>query len=191
MKLNFEYSIETELARVRNTLQKKDFYIKNGYKIIMPLGYSLRNNDFDNVEKQIEKEFDKEKFNKLGDNIIRDWNKHEAEINAFLNSLPYKIPTELIITFTQYGVGGSYKIPNKIIININYNVNSFRNIIHELIHLIIEKPVIMKFNIEHWDKESLVDYLLVTNIHLNKLFPDYKYQKNKPHKGLLDMIEWN
>lgn len=190
MKLNFKYSLDTENARVKNTVRKKDFFIQNGYKIIMPEGYSLDSEDFSKIEKQIEKEFDKEKVTKLKSDISNNWDKYETDIDAFLKRLPYKIPDELITIFTYYGVGGSYDLPNKIVINVNYGLNTFSTIVHELIHLIIEEPVIKKFDIEHWDKESLVDYLFVTDSSLNKIFPNYKYQQKSPDKKLLERVGW-
>lgn len=43
MKYNFEYTFESELNRVLQTYSKKDFYIKYGYKILLPKGLSLSN----------------------------------------------------------------------------------------------------------------------------------------------------
>ena len=55
-------------------------------------------------------------------------------------------------------MGGSYKLPNLVIYNIN-NKKGFKTIVHEIIHLLIENQI-QEFKIQHWEKERIVDLIL-------------------------------
>lgn len=85
------------------------------------------------------------------------------------------------VILTLYGPGGNYW-PDKgyVIIRVNEN-GSFNNkpvldsIIHELVHIGIEKTIVTKFNLSHWEKERLVD--LICSLYLKDLLPNYKMQK--------------
>ncbi|MCK9641569.1 MAG: hypothetical protein M0R39_16825, partial [Prolixibacteraceae bacterium] len=56
MKLIFEYSVESEINRVKSTINKKDFFKKIEYRLGFPEGFSLDSTDFSDLEKQIKKE---------------------------------------------------------------------------------------------------------------------------------------
>jgi hypothetical protein len=105
------------------------------------------------------------------------------------------MPETLVITLTQYGVGGSYWLPNKVIININYSwLDFFETLFHELIHLFIEKPIIEKYDLSHESKESLIDYIMTHNQYLKTMFPNYKIQKafskQLPDKKIINKLGW-
>ncbi len=68
------------------------------------------------------------------------------------------IPAAFFVYLTNYGVGGSYNLPNIIILNIN-NKKGFKTIIHEIIHLLIE-TWIQEYKVQHWEKERIVDLVL-------------------------------
>ena len=190
MNFIYKYSIDSEYKVIISTLNDRDFFIKNKYNIILPKNYTLDSKDLSNLKSVIENELNNEKINKIKDEISACWDKNETDLGSFLGDQPYLIPNELIITLTQYGVGGSYFCPNKIITNISNNKDPFKTVVHELIHLIIELPIIRKFNLTHWEKESLVDYKFMNDKHLRKIFPNYDFQKEKPSQELLKKIGW-
>jgi GNAT superfamily N-acetyltransferase len=84
------------------------------------------------------------------------------------------------VILTLYGPGGNYW-PDKgyVIIRVNEN-GSFNkpvldSIVHELVHIGIEKTIVTKFNLSHWEKERLVD--LICSLYLKDVLPNYKMQK--------------
>jgi len=192
MKLQFEYSLDYELARVKQTIVKRDWFKNFNYKLFFPDGFDLDSKNFSGLKKQIEKEFAPKKMKRLERAINDYWLKNSELIDKFLKSVPYDVPDSLIIKLTQYGVGGSYWLPNKVIINTSYSLSDyyhFETLIHELVHLLIEKPVVQKNNLSHESKEALIDYIMTKNQYLKKVFPDYKIQKPfvnyLPNKKLL------
>jgi len=188
MKLKFIYTVDSELKIVEEKIRARDFLLKNNYEVGMPKGYTLNSKDFSKVREQIEKEYDEEKMEGARKYISNKWHKYEIELDNFLGKIPYKVPNTLLITLSQYG-GGSYWVPNRIDVNVNHK-NLFSGIFHELIHLIIEEPVIEKFKISHWDKESLVDYFFVNDKNLKKVFPDYECEGEPASKELLKKVGW-
>lgn len=190
IKLSFNYSLKSEIERVEDTFRSKDFYIENGYQVFLPAGYTLDSFDLSGIKDRVAKEMSKDKVSVIENNIKKNWTRHQPAVDSFLSQLPYEKPKGLLVTLTQYGSGGSYWLPNEIVININYDNNYFETVVHELIHLIIEKPVIEKFDIGHWQKESLVDYLFINNERVKRIFPDYRYQNGEPSEELLEKIGW-
>lgn len=190
MKLNFEYNVDSELKRVMYTLGKRDFYIENGYKVSVPEGVStkyLAPEKETELKEIITNELEEKKVEKFQKVLTARWKGLGAKVEEFLDSLPYSRPNELYIVFTQYGTGGSYGPPNKIIMNIHSTREAFETSVHELIHDVIEIPVVQHFKLTHWEKESLVEYLIIK--HLNEIFPKYIYRNdNKPSAELLKKV---
>ncbi len=195
MKLKFEYTVDSEINRVKSTLEKKGFFKKIEYRLGFPRGFNLDSTNFTNLENQIKNEFALDKIDVIKKDIADKWAINNKLINDFIDSTPYDKPETLDIFLTQYGVGGSYNPPNRIIINVYFATeNKFQTVVHELVHLLIEKPVIQKFKIEHEPKEALVDYILINNKYIKKILPDYKAQQRfidkLPNKELLDKLTW-
>jgi hypothetical protein len=81
------------------------------------------------------------------------------------------------VTLTQYGTGGSYELPNQVFINIRSNYGSpFSAFVHELVHLLVEKPVVKRHRLSHSAKEGLVDYLILNDPHLHQIILQYSAQ---------------
>jgi hypothetical protein len=195
MTLKFNYSLDYEILRVEETINKCDLFKKFNYKLFFPKGYSLDSKDLSKLKYQISKEMNISRVKKIEKEINLRWKKDKKFIDLLLKSITFKKPATLLIKFTQYGVGGSYWLPNKVIININYTrLDYYETLFHELIHLMIEKPVIEKYSISHESKEALIDYIITRNKYLHKMFPDYKVQKmfinQLPSKNILDKINW-
>ena len=195
MKLIFEYSVESEINRVKSTINKKDFFKKIEYRLGFPEGFSLDSTDFSDLEKQIKKELAPDKVELAKKQIMDKWTKSSKYIESFVDSLPYDKPETLNIVLTQYGVGGSYWPPNRVIINLHFaRKDLFETVTHELVHLLIEGPVIQKYQIKHESKEALIDYIGSHNKYLKKALPDYHLQERfvseLPDKKFIDKLTW-
>ena len=72
-------------------------------------------------------------------------------------------------------MGGSYNLPNTVIINLNnsFNIGMLKTIIHEIIHLSIQK-YIDEYKIGQWQKERIVDLFFIKN------FPERIPMQNMP-----------
>lgn len=194
MGLKFLYSVETEFERVNNTLAKKDFFRKYGYAIYLPGNFTLDSTDLEGLRSQIKKELKSEVVNRIKEEIVAAWQSNNELINKFFNAIRYKKPDHITIQLTKYGVGGSYSLPSKIILNVNYRISPLKNVIHEIIHLLIEEPIIKKYQLDHSHKEGIVDWLMINEKNLKSMFPDYKYQKNisvAPSQVFIKKIGWD
>lgn len=162
IKLNIHFSKEFENYRIENCLKKIDWYKEQGYKLNLP-------------ETDVDQEYREEDFLAFSNLIQKNWAIYEKKLHDLLANLKgSEIQETYNLNLTKYGVGGSYSLPNTIIVNISQtNKDIFiPTIIHEIIHLSIEK-LITKYKIEHWQKERLVDLISL------KFFPDeFKLQRN-------------
>ncbi len=190
VKLDFTYDIENEARRVIYTLGKRDFYVEHGYAPKIPNGLTTRDMaDVNKITKIIAKEMNHATVDLFINDIKIWWDEHQDTVLKGLEGLNCDIPTEINILITQYGVGGSYNPPQKIIMNIHNVHNPHNTLVHEFVHCIIEIPIINKLNIVHEDKERLVDYFLINNF--SKLFPEYAYQRfGPPSRELLKKVGW-
>jgi len=132
MKLNFIYSIEYEKERVNYYIKNKKKY--RNYNILMPENDIIFNiNEYKKREKEIKKDFNyKIKKIKLSF-LLKEYN----------------------IILTKYGTGGSYRLPNTIILNLVYK-NTFKIILHEMLHLWLEKRI---GTLDSSEKELIIDSL--------------------------------
>ncbi|MFO7807703.1 MAG: hypothetical protein R6V40_04785 [Candidatus Moraniibacteriota bacterium] len=179
MKYNFNYNLEAEIKQAKEVVSELDWYEENGYEAILPIGISKQSTESE-IEKAVEKEFlkNKENFEKIQREIQELLDKNGLKLNTFLNAFDYEAPELVELFFTAYGSGGGYDLPNKIFILMSDSIqNIFETIIHETVHLIIEKPLIEKYKIPHWQKEMLVDILCESEL------LDGIYRKNQIQNG--------
>ena len=184
MKLIFEYSVESEADRIKNTLLSRDFFIEQGYAIYLPNGYDLNDDTFDGIYDVAKNEFPSAEIEKVEKMLSEKFNEHQQIIKDYATSLKFIYPETIQVCLTQYGVGGSYNLPNRIIVNVKYNIDHFFNLLHELTHLIIEQDIAQKYKLTHPEKEVLVNWILNRNIGIKSLFPaDYILNRNKYDVG--------
>ena len=158
MNLKFTFGTDFELSRVKDTLAKLDWYDSKGYKPRFPKGI-IKESLGKEIQNQIKKEFKEDDYKAVTNKISSNFSKMAGPLSDKLKEVfNGKIPKEFIVYLTNYGVGGSYKLPNMIILNINRK-NSPKIIVHEIIHLAIE-DWIKKYKIQHWEKERIVDLIL-------------------------------
>lgn len=196
MKLIVGYNLPSEIRDVERILRAKDFWQEHGYDPSLPVGVKIGDEFNEKIAELTKKEFTDFRSDYLGakEKILRDWkNKGPKVISAFDSSdlTNYPIPEKIFVILTRYGPGGSYWLPNRVVVKIyNDKRDILETIVHEIVHLIIEKPLINKHQIPHREKEALVDYLMTTK-KMSQVFPGYRVQKfGKPSEELLRKIKW-
>lgn len=169
IRIKFKYSLNLEVQRVVYTLKKIDWYINRGYKVNLPL--KLEQTRIEVIDKKhirnlLQEEYRLNNYRSVIFGVKKRWDKVSNTLMIQSQKTGLNFAKEYIIFLTKYGVGGSYKLPNKIVINFHSRKAPYilETIIHEIIHLSIE-DIISKFNIDHWEKERLVDLIFL------KMFP--------------------
>lgn len=187
IKFEIIFSKENEIARVIYTINKIDWFNENGYKPTLPVNvdkdFFLKEKET-GIAKAVENEFSPEDYNKSKEYIENHQDEILLKLYEFIKKIGFIPQEEYVIILTKYGVGGSYHLPNTIVMNIKmkYEKGLMRTIIHEIIHLTIEE-LIQRHKISHWKKERLVDLLL------NECLPDYaKFQNIKEDTKELDNL---
>jgi len=158
MNIKIGFSLDSEFKRVKNTLAKLDWYNSQGYKPKLPEEITKKSSEIE-IRNQIIREFEEKSYKKVANQISSDFLTTKKQLFKKLKEIFYKdIPTTFFICLTNYGVNGSYNLPNIIIFNIN-SERGFKTIVHEIIHLFIEGWV-QEYRIQHWEKERVVDLIL-------------------------------
>ncbi len=158
MELKINFGREFEFKRVKNTLQMLGWFLDNGYKPYLPEKIDKQSSDKE-IKTQIIKEYNIRKYENVGKRLARDFNDKQNQFTEILEEVfSTKVPSLVEIYLTQYGVGGSYDIPNIVVFNIN-NKKEVKTIFHEIVHIFLE-PNILKYGINHNEKERIVDLIL-------------------------------
>lgn len=171
--LHVIYSPELEVERVENTLKRASWYREHGYaeKLGLPNGIDLEGEfTHEQIETIVRAEYE-EGFYSSFKNQIDEGFAVIADNPAFSES-PLGFEKSYTIKLTKYGTGGSYHVPNMIVINIVKMKADIAAVLHEMIHLCIEADI-KKHNVSQQCKERLVDLLL------KELFPDYAYEQSR------------
>jgi len=165
--LKITHSKEIDTNRIINTLKNWDWFQEHKYHLILPSGISPESNT-NEIQSAVEKDYLDNKiiYQKESSDLLLRWQEHGKKLEEKLISVSLSPQTEYELMLTSYGVGGSYHVSNKIIVNIkrSYQFGLLKTVIHEIIHLSIEK-YIQEYKIEHWVKERVVDLLM------NEFFP--------------------
>jgi len=170
-KIDVIHSVEKEVERVKSTIKKLDWYKEHGYKVRLPEGLTSESSEKE-IREAVASEYDTIDYEEASGNINNQWGEIAEKISALMDP-PISFESEYNIQLTRYGVGGSYNLPNKIILSIrNTKDRIIKVIVHEMIHLAIQ-PLINKYDISQWNKERLVDLLY------KKLFPEIAIEQEK------------
>ncbi|MEK6913496.1 MAG: hypothetical protein AABW47_02385 [Nanoarchaeota archaeon] len=181
IKILLNYSREFEIQRIKNTLKRLGWYIDNGYSLdslSFPKNVSLdklQKIPDEELSEVIKVEYDETKFISTAESVEQMYHNYDRKLTEFIKSTGVALIPEIKVFLTNYGIGGSYSLPNEIIVNISkyYSIGLLRNILHEIIHLHIQ-PLIDKYKIGQWGKETLVDLLF------ERAFPDLCKRQNIP-----------
>lgn len=187
INLQFNYSSEYEVERIKNTLNKLAWFKEQGYRFSLPEGLLLSGDNLVDekfIKSSVVEEYSEDDYKQVIEMVNEQWLKYSSILEKYF--LETKIKPEDIyeVKLTRYGVGGSYNLPNTIIINIqaHYDVGLVKTIIHEIVHLSIQE-LIEKYNVEHWKKERIVDLIL------DKYFPQINKMQNVPiETELIDKV---
>lgn len=199
ISLRIDYSLDYEIQRIKDTLDKSEWFIENGYSkgVRLPAGEKLedidKNRPTDYLFDKAEEEYNKKDYEEVENTIKEQWINFSPRLEKYFQETSLKQESLYIIQLTKYGVGGSYSTPNKVILNFQgrFGVGVTRTIIHEIVHLSIQS-FINKYEVEHWVKERIVDLILskiIPNINkMQKLPPSFKtelidasFEKNYPN----------
>lgn len=167
LNLNINYSLEYEKQRVKSTLDDADWFIKNGYSkwVKLPGDQSLeefdKNKSTNYLSNEVEAEYKEKEYIEVKKLIEERLPLFSSNLEKYFKETSLKRKDLYIIQLTKYGVGGSYNLPNKVIINIQIRKGKglIKTIIHEIVHLTIERWI-EKYEVDHWKKERIVDLIL-------------------------------
>lgn len=182
IKINF--SLEFEQLRVQDTFEKITWFREHGYNPRFPGNKKISDinvaQGLDELISLVKTEYDEKYFSEVARNIESQWQwfvEHWAESPLNDTDLVFNGVYEIFLT--SYGVGGSYEVPNAVVVNIRMREQDrLPNIIfHEIIHLSIEQ-LIQEYSIPHWYKERLVD------LFYKKIFPEKSFEQNLPKEVL-------
>nr|WP_299382371.1 hypothetical protein [Allomuricauda sp.] len=190
-------SAETESEYIWNTLQDITFFEENQYQVSLPKGTfidtliskskkgTLTNKDHAQLQLFVKDSV----YNKS--DYLKGYEKAQKEIPLVHNMLQtinqeqYNwVFTEFDtyrITLTLYGPGGSYNPDEGSVLLFTTSEGKFKNyqnpantIIHELVHIGVEKPIIQKYQVPHTLKERIVDTFVFLNFKGD--LPEYRIQ---------------
>lgn len=190
-------SVEQETDYVWRTLQDLAFFDQYGYDITLPEGIlieSLKNRSRENnlddedyrslytfMKEEVYKKSDYEKgFEKAANNIPL-LESFLGKIHKSERNWDFKFFETYVVTLTLYGPGGSYNPDEGSILLYTTTEGAFKQyedpvntIIHEIVHIGMEKSIMQQYNVPHGLKERIVD----TFVHLNfkDQLPDYRIQ---------------
>lgn len=170
MKLEFRYGIKYEVQRVKETLSWLDWFYSQGYEVTLPKGVD-KDSTSKTIKETIAGEFNKEEYEKVRDKLLADFSKVGEKFSKKVKRIFGRVPNTIVVYLTKYGCGGSYMLPNKVVINIR-NEGRIETLIHEIVHILIQKYV-EKYKISHWEKERIVD-LIVNSGELGLGFNDWQ-----------------
>ncbi len=181
--LDIVYSQTFEKSRVLNTLNNALWYKKNEYNARLPGEKRLF--DFDELPhtehflSQLESEYEPTSYEEAKQRLYDQWQNFAKNWpEEFIKHYSLTFQKIYTIHLTKYGVGGSYNLPNIVILNTHVSDNDRLGTIvfHEMIHLTIEE-LIKKYAISHWYKERIVDLLY------KKLFPHISFEQDLPQEA--------
>jgi hypothetical protein len=161
MELKYIFSERNEIERIQSTIKKIAWYREQNYKLVFPNNIKDLPDDMvtDELVKQgVREEFEEERYEEIAKEIENKWSAIKDEYQKNLKKLGLPLQDVYLIYFTKYGVGGSYNLPNKIILNVSGKRDKLSIITHEIVHLAIE-ALIEKYKIDHWTKERIVDLI--------------------------------
>lgn len=185
MPLDIKYSIKLEKQRIKNTIKKLSWYEKLGYLPRFPKNINPKTDNLKKVYAALLDEYAEKDYKSATAEINKKFSKIENIFYGKLhNACGKRIKRNFKLILTKYGVGGSYKLPNKIILNIN-SKSKINTILHEITHLAIE-PYIQKYQIQQNEKERIVNLILTSK---PIALPDYKMRKRgEEYKKFIDPL---
>ncbi|MDO8507318.1 MAG: hypothetical protein Q7S53_01995 [bacterium] len=137
-----------------------DWYNQHGYRPMIPENFGRETSDKE-IVRLVGKEYKDNKYVEVSKELYGQYLAiEEAYIGGLKRTFGNTISTDFEVILTKYGMGGSYSLPNKIIINICFiRKPLIKIVIHEICHLMIETDI-LKYGILQREKERVVDLIL-------------------------------
>lgn len=160
--IEFRFDIESEVNRVKETLDNLEWLTKNNYQFLLPNNVKTKNANIETIRKSVADEYDLNIYQIAKSAILKSWEGNSGLVRRINQKMSGShMLDKLIIVLTRYGTQGSYLTPNSAIINISKIPPEFliKTIIHESLHLMIEH-LIKKYSVNHWVKERIVDLIM-------------------------------
>lgn len=197
-RINIEIpSVEDEIEYVWRTLQDVPFFIKHGYEISLPdhpvikvlvkksKNSKLENSDRDSLEQLMRNTIYDRTLYQLAFEKIK---ARQSLLNQLINRLDkikknwnYQSYKSYQVRLTLYGPGGSFNPDNGSVLIFATPDGSFKQykdpactIIHEVVHIGIEKSIVSRLGVPHALKERVVDRIV--ELSFQKELPEYRVQ---------------
>ena len=194
MKLQFLYSKIKEKEKLLDIYEQYQWFIDNGFPIVVPKFYTKIYRKNRNNKKLFAKElnialnkiYDKNDYQRKSEKIKNNWKKIEQSFFNILGSLNLRIKDKYICYISLYGPSGQFNYPDVINLRVN-NTKDIKEanetIAHELIHLLIYNKA-KKLKLNYKQTEGVVD-LFFTKTKLKTIFPKYRLQSIAIHNKRL------
>jgi len=169
-----------------DTINQSDFFRENNYEVALPANESFKHRgrigSLDSFASQVYQPSDYEAaMNSLQSKrgVLRRtllWFVENRRIESLC------VPQKYTVLLTLYGPGGSYNAETGTITMLTSLDGRFRgggaaeNVSHEMMHIAVERTLVQRFNLMHWEKERLVDVLV--HRELGEWLPEYQIQQN-------------
>lgn len=185
-------TIDEEFDYLMFLLKDMDFFNQYGYEVALPdhpffLNISknpslLKSLNLEEVKNIFKKEiYDPTFFEKGIKKINENIELIEKAIQRMkkLKKWKFKIFKKYKVKLTAFGAGGSYIFQCGIVlITLNekgeFYQNPWNTIIHEIVHIGIEKSLVNKFKLTHTETETIVDAICAN--YLGDMLIDYKLE---------------
>ena len=199
---------EEEFVFVINLLGEAGFFEQNNYSVVLPHDQEFwqivddKQEFSDNTLRELKRIFIKQEYDahfyELGlinaKKGIPIYQNALIQLHKLTSHWDFFIPSQYQILLTKYGPGGSYDHNSgTIVIRTNKNGTFYAGaiepeytVLHEMVHIGIERGIVEKYQLSHAEKETVVDALC--SIHLKDYFPDYELQ-NLNQGDLLDLLD--
>lgn len=151
---------------------------ENGYKAVLPF------HDGELEEEFVSKIYDVSLFNlslshlQGSELLIRKALERLLELEK---NWGFKLMERYEVILTLYGTGGDCNAKTGQIILFTTEQGSFKRqtgyevLLHEIVHIGIDEPLVKKYKLTHWEKERIVD--LICSQYLKEILPKYKLQQ--------------
>jgi len=160
--IEFQFNIESEVSRVKETIDNLKWLTENNYRFLLPNNINTKDANIEIIRKSVADEYDLNIYQVAKSAILKSWEGNSGLIRRINQKMSGSYMLDKItVVLTRYGTQGSYLTPNSAIINISKVPPEFliKTVIHESLHLIIEH-LIKKYSVNHWVKERIVDLIM-------------------------------
>jgi hypothetical protein len=187
-------TVDEEWCYLISVIDELKFFKEHGYTVSLPnhpsfgplLSGSIDTSLIDTNELKIifKKEiYDPDSF-KPGllalESVRSDIEKSFLILTDFNTAWDFELFPRYTIKLTRYGPGGSFDSDTGIILILTNSDGFFKttgnlalHIIHEIIHIGIQKSIVLKYRLTHLEKERLVDLILLYKFSESSMNSDY------------------